>query len=85
MWSLTVRVVSDKEDFVEMSTPNKQLTIRLRAVPLPQPLKQFLEEAANQQIIKKLLDTAKAEEEAPKDASGKLPSSSSSSWVEPSC
>lgn len=59
----------DKEDFVEMSTPNKQLTIRLRTVPLPQPLKQFLEETANQQIIKKMLDTAKAEEEAPKDAS----------------
>jgi hypothetical protein len=66
-------VAPDKEDFVEMSTPNKQLTIRLRTVPLPQPLKQFLEDAANQQIIKKMLDTAKAEEEAPKDASGNLP------------
>jgi hypothetical protein len=66
-------VALDKEDFVEMSTPNKQLTIRLRTVPLPQPLKQFLEETANQQIIKKMLDTAKAEEEAPKDASGNLP------------
>jgi hypothetical protein len=66
--------VADKEDFVEMSTQNKQLTIRLRAVPLPQPLKQFLEEAANQQIIKKMLDTANDDddEEAPKDNLGKL-------------
>lgn len=58
----------EKTDLIELATPNKQLTITMRVEPLPQPVKQFLEDTSNQQTIKKILDQAQEEEEKGRSA-----------------
>jgi len=58
-----IHTYAEKVDFVVISTPNKQLTLQLRAVPLLHALKKLLEEVSSQQMLRKLLDLAKEEEE----------------------
>src|SRR5690606_25576275 len=44
-----------KTDLIEVETPNKQATIRVRAVPLPPEITRFLEDQENKKTLRKIL------------------------------
>lgn len=44
-----------KTDLIEVDTPNKQATLKVRAVPLPSNIKAFLEDPDNQNSLRKII------------------------------